>query len=49
MTIRLMPWLIAIGAVFAGFPAHAAGTAHSLDQVPGSSVRPKPAPRMRAT
>ncbi|AOL06577.1 MULTISPECIES: hypothetical protein [Burkholderia] len=34
MTIRSMPWLIAIGAAFAGFSAHAAGTAHSLGQVP---------------
>ncbi|KVH04299.1 MULTISPECIES: hypothetical protein [Burkholderia] len=40
MTIRLMPWLVAIGAAFAGCAAHAAGTAHSLDQVPGKFDSP---------
>jgi len=34
MTIRFIPWFIAIGASFAGLAAHAAGSAHSLDQVP---------------
>ena len=40
MTIRFAPWLIAIGTAFAGLAAHAAGTAHSLDQVPGKLASP---------
>ncbi|WP_412524183.1 hypothetical protein [Burkholderia sp. S-53] len=40
MTVRLAPWLIALGTAFAGLTAHAAGTAHSLDQVPGKFSSP---------
>ncbi|WP_176039309.1 hypothetical protein [Burkholderia stabilis] len=40
MTIRFVPWAIAIGTVFAGAAAHAAGTAHSLDQVPAKLASP---------
>ena len=40
MTIRLIPWLIAIGTACTGLAAHAAGTAHSLDQVPGKFSSP---------
>ncbi|MDN7874291.1 hypothetical protein [Burkholderia aenigmatica] len=41
MTIRLIPWLIAIGTACAGLAAHAAGTAHSLDEVPGKFSSPE--------
>lgn len=41
MTIRLIPWLIAIGTACAGLAAQAAGTAHSLDQVPGKFSSPE--------
>ncbi|KWC77097.1 hypothetical protein QZM93_04970 [Burkholderia cepacia] len=40
MTIRLIPWLIAIGTACTGLAAHAAGTAHSLDEVPGKFSSP---------
>ncbi len=41
MTIRIAPWLIVLGAAFTGFAAHAEGTAHSLDQVPGKLDSPE--------
>ncbi|KVC64270.1 hypothetical protein WI72_07415 [Burkholderia ubonensis] len=40
MTTRFAPWLIAIGTAFGGLAAHAAGTAHSLDQAPGKLDSP---------
>ncbi|WP_175950604.1 hypothetical protein [Burkholderia sp. BCC0405] len=40
MTIRLIPWLITISTACSGLAAHAAGTAHSLDQVPGKFSSP---------
>ncbi|MBZ5795563.1 hypothetical protein K8353_36110 [Burkholderia contaminans] len=40
MTIRFVPWVIAIGTLLASVAAHAAGTAHSLDQVPGKLASP---------
>ncbi|WP_175921382.1 hypothetical protein [Burkholderia latens] len=40
MTIRCVRWLVTIGASCAVLAAHAAGSAHSLDQVPAKLASP---------